>query len=155
MRINDYSFKYVCVVCYLKVGFYCLTFSAMSNFITPNQSPVINAFWIRLRVVRYRFVKYRLVRYTLWFVKSWDKYTDIPSKYFVCLHKIFQRSSRYVFKTSSRRLQDMSSRRLQDVFSVTIFRLPNVFKTYSRRLTLKTCWRRLQDLFKTNKCLLG
>ena len=41
VRINDYSFKYVCVVCYLKIRFYCLTFSAMSNlnsadFTTPN-----------------------------------------------------------------------------------------------------------------------
>ena len=35
-----------------------------------------------------------------------DKYTDIPSKYFVCLHKIFKTSSRHAFKTSSRRLQD-------------------------------------------------
>ena len=31
MKINDYSVKYVCVVCYLKIRFYCLTFSAMSN----------------------------------------------------------------------------------------------------------------------------
>ena len=100
--------------------------------LTPNQSPVINAFWIHFRVARYRFAKYRLVRYTFRFVKSRDKYTDIPSKYFVCLHKIFKRSSRHVFKTSSRRLQDSSSRRLQDissgrlqdVFSATIFRLP-------------------------------
>ena len=43
MRISDYSFKYVCVVCCLKIRFYCLTFSAMSNlnsadFTTPNQS---------------------------------------------------------------------------------------------------------------------
>ena len=41
VRINDYSFKYVCVVCCLKIRFYCLTFSAMSNlnsadFTTPN-----------------------------------------------------------------------------------------------------------------------
>ena len=36
---------------------------------------------------------------------SSDKYADIPSKYFVCLHKIFKRSSRHVFKTSWRRLQ--------------------------------------------------
>ena len=78
---------------------------------------------------------------------------------------------------SSRRLQGMSSRRLEDVFSVTIFRLPRrledvlreVLKTSSRCLgkrkivTLKTCWRRveeiswsrLQDVLKTNKCLLG
>ena len=88
-----------------------------------------------------------------------DKYTDIPSRYFVCLRKIFKTSSRHVFKT----FQDISSRRLQHVFSVTIFRLPrrlqdvfktslqDVFKTSSRRLgrrkivTLKKCWRRLQD----------
>ena len=43
VRINDYSFKYVCVVCCLKIRFYCLTFSAISNlnsadFTTPNQS---------------------------------------------------------------------------------------------------------------------
>ena len=73
---------------------------------------------------------------------------------------------------SSRRLQDMSSRRLEGVFSITIFCLPirleNVFKTSSRRhgsrkiVTMKTCWRRLQDMswrclqdiLKTNKCLL-
>ena len=56
----------------------------------------------------------------------------------------------------------MSSRRLARC-------LQDVFKTFSRRLggrkivTLKTCWRRLQDMsrrrlhnvFKTNKCLLG
>ena len=56
----------------------------------------------------------------------------------------------------------MSSRRLEDVFSVTIFRLP---RRLGRRkiVTLKTCWRRLQDMswrrlqdvLKTNKCLLG
>ena len=85
-------------------------------------------------------------------------------------------------KASLRHLQDMSSRRLQNVFSVTIFCLPRrleeVFKTScemsSRRLqdvfpkirrkivTLKTCWRRLQDMtgrrledvLKTNRCLL-
>ena len=106
-----------------------------------------------------------------------DKYTDIPSKYFVYLHNIFKTcwrhafktSSRHIFKTSSIRLQrnDFSSsttswRRLQDV-------LQDGLKTSSRRLgrckivSLKTCWRRLQDMFwrhledvfKTNKCLLG
>ena len=46
VRINDDSFKYVCVVCCLKIRFYCLTFSAMSNlnsadFTTPNQSSEI------------------------------------------------------------------------------------------------------------------
>ena len=46
VRINDYSFKYVCVVCCLKIRFYCLTFSAMSNlnsadFTTLNKSSEI------------------------------------------------------------------------------------------------------------------
>ena len=44
--------------------------------------------------------------------------TDIPSKYFACLHNVFKTSSRHVFKTSSRRLQRnnfLSSRRLRDV----------------------------------------
>ena len=46
VRINGYVFKYVCVVCYLKIRFYCLTFSAMSNlnsadFTTTNQSSEI------------------------------------------------------------------------------------------------------------------
>ena len=107
--------------------------------------------------------------------------TDIPSKHFVCLQDVLKTSSRYGLKTSSRRLQDMSSRRLKDVFSVSIFLLPSllqdifgrrlqeVFKKSSRRLgrrkivTLKTCWkhlqdmpwRRLEDVLKTNKCLLG
>ena len=51
-----------------------------------------------------------------------------------------------VFKTSSTRLQ-------RNNFSSS--------KTSSRHLgrrktvTLKTCWRRLKDVFKTSKCLLG
>ena len=70
-----------------------------------------------------------------------------------------------VFKTSWRSTQDMSWRCLQHVSSVTIFRLPghfqdvlqirfeNVLRTSSRRLerrkivTLKTSWRRLEDMF--------
>ena len=66
-------------------------------------------------------------------------------------------------------LQDMSSRLLEGVFSVTIFRLPRrlqdvlqeVCKTSSRRLqnVLEDVnllrWRRREDVFKTNKCLLG
>ena len=91
---------------------------------------------------------------------------------------VFKTSSRHVFKTSSRRLQrnnfssskksswrlqdvfetscEMSSRRLQDIFAR---RLQDVFKTSWRCLgkrktvTLKT-WC-LEDVLKTNKCLLG
>ena len=105
--------------------------------------------------------------------------TDIPSKYLLCLHSVFKKSSRHFFKTSSKHVFKTSSRHvfktcLQDVFSVTIFRLPrrlqatclarclqDVFKMSSRRpgrlkvASLKTCWKRLQDVFKTKKCLLG
>ena len=35
--INDYSFKYICLACYLKLRFYCLICSAMSNFTTTRQ----------------------------------------------------------------------------------------------------------------------
>ena len=56
--------------------------------------------------------------------------TDIPSKYFACLHNVFKTSSRHVFKTFSR----------------------HGFKTSSRHV-FKMSSRRLQD--KTNKCLLG
>ena len=91
---------------------------------------------------------------------------------------------RHLQNMSSTRLQDLFSRRPQDAFSITIFRLPrflqassrriqgvlqDVFKTSSRHLgrwktdTLKTYWRslqdmscrRLEDVLKTNKCLLG
>ena len=59
-----------------------------------------------------------------------------------------------ISKTSWRRLEDISSRRFQDV-------LWYIFKTPSRRLgrqtivTLKMCWRRLQDMSwrPTNVCL--
>ena len=43
--------------------------------------------------------------------------TDIPSKYFACLHNAFKTSSRHLQDMSLRCLQDMSSRRLQDMSS--------------------------------------
>ena len=64
--------------------------------------------------------------------------TDIPSKYFVCLHSVFRTSSRYVFKTSSRHVFKTSWRCLQrNNFSSS--------KTSSTRLA-----RCLQDVFKTS-----
>ena len=53
-------------------------------------------------------------------------YTDIASKYFVCLHDAFKACLQDMY---SRRLQDMYSRRLQDMSST---RLQDVFKTSSR-----------------------
>ena len=83
----------------------------------------------------------------LWNIDLLDTYldllgTDIPSKYFVCLHSVFKTPSRYVFKISSRRLQ-------RNNFSSS--------KTASRRLArglgrhnIKLLrWRRVEDVFKT------
>ena len=101
-----------------------------------------------------------------------DKYTDIPSKYFVCLQIIFRTSSRHVFKTSSRHVFKTSSTHifktssrhafktssrhlqdfLQDVFETS---LQDVFKTSSKSLQdvledVKLLrWRRVEDVFKT------
>ena len=89
--------------------------------------------------------------------------TDIPSKYFVCLHEVFKMSSRDVFKTSSKHVFTRSTRhvlkttsrhssRRLNVISVTISRLPRcfevVFKTSSRRLA-----RFLQDVLEKIKLL--
>ena len=64
--------------------------------------------------------------------------TDIPSKYFACLHNVFKTSSKHVFKTPSRHFLKASSTRLQrNNFTF--------FKTSSRRLA-----RYLQDVFKTS-----
>ena len=54
--------------------------------------------------------------------------TDIPISILFHLHNIFKMSSRHPLKN----LQEMSSRHLQDMFS-------------RRLVTLKSCWRRLQD----------
>ena len=96
---------------------------------------------------------------------------DIPNKYFACLHKVFKTSSRHVFqtswrhvfKTSSKHVFKTSSRHVFKTSSRHVFKTSSrhIFKTSSRRLgrhkivMLKTCWRRLQDVFNTNKCLPG
>ena len=36
VSISDYSFKYICLPCYLKPRFYCLTSSGMSNLNSPD-----------------------------------------------------------------------------------------------------------------------
>ena len=78
--------------------------------------------------MHFRFA-FNLLDKDLWNIDFLDKHldlldTEIPSKHFTCLH---------------------------DVFSVTIFRLQDVFKTSWRRfrrrkiVSLKMRWRRLQD----------
>ena len=73
---------------------------------------------------------------------SRDKYTDIPSKYFVCLHKIFKRSSRHVFKTSSRRLKHVfnTSWKTQNCYAEDVLKTSSthVLKTSSRPTNV--CW---------------
>ena len=95
-------------------------------------------------------------------------YTDIPGKYFVCLHNVFKTSSRHVFKTSSRHIFKTSSRHVFNTSSRHIFntssRRPqrnnlSSSKTSSRRLArclqdvledVKLLrWRRVEDVFKT------
>ena len=91
--------------------------------------------------------------------------TDIPSKHFVLetsLRHVFKTSSRHVFKTSSRHVFNTSSRRLQRK-NVSSSKTPSRRRGRQKIVTLKTCWRllqgmswrRLQDVLKTNKCLLG
>ena len=86
----------------------------------------------------------------LWNIDLLDTHLDlldllIPSKYFVCINSVFKTSSRPVFKTSSRHVLKTSSRRFQRNNFLSC-------KMSSRRLgrrkivTLKTCWRRLQDM---------
>ena len=112
-----------------------------------------------------------------------DKYTVFPvSILFVSIkssRRLQGMSSRHLQDMSSRRLQDNSSRHVFRASSRHVFKtssrhvfqdiLKTSCKRSSRRLgrrkivMLKTCWRRLQDIswrrledvFKTNKCLLG
>ena len=104
---------------------------------------------MRLRFVRYRFVKYRFIRYTLDLLD-----TIIPCKHFVCLQNTLKTSSRPVFETSSRHVLKTSWRRLQR----NSFSFSNVLEDEKllrwRRVedVFKTC---LEDVLKTNKCLLG
>ena len=73
MSINDYSFKYICLACYLKIRFYCLTCSAMSN-LTVNLTLTWN---LNLSDTDLDLL---------------DK--DIPSQHFVCLQDFLKTSSR-------------------------------------------------------------
>ena len=122
-----------------------------------NSEVLINAFWIHLRIARYRFVKYRFVRYTFRFVRY--RYPQ----YFVCLHSVFKTSSKYVFKTSSRQVFKTSSRHVFKTVSRHVFKTSSrcLCKTFSRRHQdafedVKLLpWRRFEDIFNINKCLLG
>ena len=84
--------------------------------------------------------------------------TDIPSNYFVCRHNVFKTSSRHLFKTSSRHVFKTFARRFfktsWDAFSVSIFLLPRHLQDVFEDVKLLR-WRCAEDVFKTDKCLLG
>ena len=81
--------------------------------------------------------------------------TVITSKKFVFFRDVLKTSSRYVFKTSSRHVFKTSSRHvLKTSSSSQFFVFQDVFKTSWGRLQDMSS-RRLQDVFKTNRCLLG
>ena len=97
--------------------------------------------------------------------------TNIPSNLFVSLQDMLKSSSRHLFKTSSIHVFKTSSRHVFKTSWRDVFKTSSRYlcKTSWRRLgrrkivTLKTCWRRsedmssrrLQDVLKTNNCLLG
>ena len=109
----------------------------------------------------------------------WRRLQDMSSR------RLQDMFSRLLQEMSSTLLQDKSSRQLQDVFSVTIFRLPrrlehvyrdvlkkfrrSIQDNFARRLGRRNTvtlnkwwrrpqymsWRRLEDVLKTSRCLLG
>ena len=115
-------FKYVCVVCCLKLLFIASLFLQCR-------------IWIQL-ISQHR-------QTDLWNIDLLDAHldlldTDHSCKHFVCLQDVLQSSSRHVFKTSSRHFFKTSWRRFQrNNFSSS--------KTSSRRLEEV-----LRDLFKTS-----
>ena len=80
--------------------------------------------------------------------------TDIPSKHFVCLQDVLKASSRHVFKTSSRHVFKKSSRRLQcNDFSSSKTSSSHLQDVLEDEKLLS--WRRVEDVFRTNKCMYG
>ena len=181
MRINDCSFKYVCVVCCLKICFYCLTFSAILNlnsadFTTSKQLSEILILKIEMLLEFQNKRNSEIIEFLelsdidLRNIDLLDTHldlldTDIPSKNFVCLHSVFKTSSRYNFKTSSRHFFKTSSGHVFKTSSRHVSKTSSrhIFKTSSRRLqrnnflSSKTSWRRLarclQDVSEDVKLL--
>ena len=81
--------------------------------------------------------------------------TDIPSKYFVYSKGVLNTSSSHVLKPSSRRLQgnNFSSSKTSSRHFTRCFQ--DVFKTWSWKIKKMLQWKRVGDVFKANKCLLG
>ena len=133
MSINHYSFKYICVVCNLKLRFYCLTCSAISNlnsadFTTPNSHQ---------RFKQNCCLSFK-IRQTSKLLGSNYCILDSPQirqiqvceiqtcqiHIYICQIQIYPVNILFVYKTEDvvkTCLQDVFKTFLQDVFSVTIF----------------------------------
>ena len=172
MEVSVFNFNFFLFCSFFKLQNIFLLFSTLQMFTFTTLFPPWSTLWklvlrrlqdvfIKKNVCWFRFVTYR---YPHFYVSK----TSRRCLQDICLQDVFKTCLQDVFKTY-----------------VTIFRLPrhfqdvlrNVFKTPSRRLcntfsirlgrrkivTPKTCWwclqdiswRCFQDVFKTNKCLLG
>ena len=158
MSINYYLLKYIYLVCYLKLPFYCLTCSVIhivfvqrflkTEMLLEFQNKTNIEFfgfeltiWIHLRFFRYRFAKHRFARYICSnksiFHKSVDTLylldTDIP---IFCLQDVLKMSSKHVFRTSSRHVFKTSSGHVFKTSSTHVCKTSSrhVFWMSSRRL---------------------
>ena len=112
-----------------------------------------NAFWIRLDLSDIDMSDIDLS----------DTDLDLPdkdnhNKDFVCLQDFLKASLRHVFKTSSRHVFKTSTIRLQGNNFCFPRRLQDVFKTYLQDVLEDEkllCCKHFEDIFKTNKSLLG
>ena len=108
---------------------------------------LINAFWIRLRLVKYRFVRYRFVRYLFRFLsRPWFD-TDILVNILFISKTSSRRPQRNNFwpsKTPWRHLANTSWRRLEDPLEdeklLRWRRIEHVFKTCLGDV-FKSSWR--------------
>ena len=127
VSINDNSFKYICVVCYIKLSFYCLTCSAMpnlnsANFTTQNSQSSEEILILKRETLpefqnktNIKIIGFKLMHLGFALVLSdidlrnrnlLDTHldlldTDIPRKPFLSLQDALEKSSRHAFKTSS------------------------------------------------------
>ena len=113
MSVNNFSFKYICVVLYLELRFYCLTclFTDFRDFNSENRNVGVFQNKTNIEITGFSVTHFGytldLSDTDLWNIDLLDTYldlldTDITSKHFVCLQDVLKTFTRYVFKTSWR-----------------------------------------------------
>ena len=128
VSVNNFSFKYICVVLYLELRFYCLTcsFTDFRDFNSENRNVGVFQNKTNIEITGFSVTHFGytldLSDTDLWNIDLLDTYldlldTDITSKHFVCLQDVLKTFTRYVFKTSSRRLEDQQMFAGQNPFS--------------------------------------